>query len=253
MPPDPPAPVRGAGRRSAGCARRGSQRRCGSTHSAPSGRCRRRRVAVTQGRACVVHPRPRKYCELRSHGAGRPPSRGRGAARALPGAGRRHPRRRSGARSSSSAGRNGAGKTTLLRLCAGLLPVAAARPSVLGCDLRSDRRAVRAQVGLLGHANGLYDDLTVAENVRFWGRDRRRHRRRDRHRHGPPRPGRAPGRRRRRTASRPASAGGPPSPSLVARRPSCGCSTSPTPGSTPTAATCSTTSLAPGRRRPAPR
>jgi ABC-type multidrug transport system ATPase subunit len=29
---------------------------------------------------------------------------------------------------------------------------------------------VRKRVGLLGHATGLYDDLTVAENVRFWGR-----------------------------------------------------------------------------------
>ena len=41
---------------------------------------------------------------------------------------------------------------------------------VLGCDLRRDPRAVRGRVGLLGHATGLYDDLTVAENVRFWGR-----------------------------------------------------------------------------------
>ena len=30
--------------------------------------------------------------------------------------------------------------------------------------------AVRRRVGLLGHANGLYDDLTVADNVRFWAR-----------------------------------------------------------------------------------
>jgi ABC-type transport system involved in cytochrome c biogenesis ATPase subunit len=29
---------------------------------------------------------------------------------------------------------------------------------------------VRHRVGLLGHATGLYDDLTVADNVRFWGR-----------------------------------------------------------------------------------
>jgi heme ABC exporter ATP-binding subunit CcmA len=66
-------------------------------------------------------------------------------------------------------GPNGAGKTTLLRLCAGLLPVAAGDAFVLGHDLRYDRHAVRAKVGLLGHANGLYDDLSVVENVRFWG------------------------------------------------------------------------------------
>jgi heme ABC exporter ATP-binding subunit CcmA len=66
-------------------------------------------------------------------------------------------------------GPNGAGKTTLLRLCAGLLPLARGRGRVAGCDLSTQRDAVRARVGLLGHANGLYADLTVAENVRFWG------------------------------------------------------------------------------------
>jgi heme ABC exporter ATP-binding subunit CcmA len=67
-------------------------------------------------------------------------------------------------------GRNGAGKTTLLRVLGGLVAVTSGDAVVLGCDLRTDRRAVRAKVGLLGHDNGLYDDLTVAENVRFWGR-----------------------------------------------------------------------------------
>jgi ABC-type multidrug transport system ATPase subunit len=58
----------------------------------------------------------------------------------------------------------------LLRACAGLVPVAAGEATVLGCDLRHDPGAVRHRVGLLAHATGLYDDLTVAENVRFWGR-----------------------------------------------------------------------------------
>jgi len=66
-------------------------------------------------------------------------------------------------------GPNGAGKTTLLRLCAGLLPVERGTATVLGCDLVADRTAVRNRVGLLGHSNGLYADLTVADNVRFWG------------------------------------------------------------------------------------
>jgi len=68
------------------------------------------------------------------------------------------------------AGPNGAGKTTLLKVCAGLLPVTDGHAVVLGHDLRVDRRAVRTSVGLLGHTNGLYEDLTAAENVRFWGR-----------------------------------------------------------------------------------
>jgi heme ABC exporter ATP-binding subunit CcmA len=67
-------------------------------------------------------------------------------------------------------GPNGAGKTTLLRLCAGLLPVTRGSAVVLGHDLSTDRAGVRALVGLLGHSNGLYVDLTVKENVRFWGR-----------------------------------------------------------------------------------
>jgi ABC-type multidrug transport system ATPase subunit len=40
----------------------------------------------------------------------------------------------------------------------------------LGLDLRRERRAVRRRVGLLGHATMLYDELTVADNVSFWGR-----------------------------------------------------------------------------------
>jgi len=83
-------------------------------------------------------------------------------------------------------GPNGAGKTTVLRCCAALVPVTAGRAVVLGHDLTGPdmtgpaltgpaltgqaRRALRARVGLLGHATGLYDELTVADNVRFWAR-----------------------------------------------------------------------------------
>ncbi|MEY3054666.1 MAG: heme ABC exporter ATP-binding protein CcmA [Ilumatobacteraceae bacterium] len=67
-------------------------------------------------------------------------------------------------------GPNGAGKTTLLRLCAGLLPVERGTARVLELDLTIDRDSVRRRVGLIGHTNGSYPDLTVTENVRFWGR-----------------------------------------------------------------------------------
>ena len=66
-------------------------------------------------------------------------------------------------------GPNGAGKTTLLRLCGGLVPLTRGSGTVLGCDLRTERDRVRPLVGVLGHHNGLYLDLTVAENVAFWG------------------------------------------------------------------------------------
>ena len=65
-------------------------------------------------------------------------------------------------------GPNGAGKTSVLRLCAGLLPVARGGGSIFGLDLVTQRDAIRPRVGLLGHRNGLYADLTVAENVMFW-------------------------------------------------------------------------------------
>jgi heme ABC exporter ATP-binding subunit CcmA len=66
-------------------------------------------------------------------------------------------------------GPNGAGKTTLLRVCAGLVPITRGRGTVLGCDLVTERERLRPLVGVLGHRNGLYLDLTVSENVAFWG------------------------------------------------------------------------------------
>jgi heme ABC exporter ATP-binding subunit CcmA len=66
-------------------------------------------------------------------------------------------------------GPNGAGKTTLLRLCAGLVPLVRGSGAVLGFDLTAQRDEIRRHVGVLGHQNGLYLDLTVGENIRFWG------------------------------------------------------------------------------------
>ncbi|HVL05712.1 MAG TPA: heme ABC exporter ATP-binding protein CcmA, partial [Acidimicrobiales bacterium] len=67
-------------------------------------------------------------------------------------------------------GSNGAGKTTLLRALAGLAAFTAGQAEVLGHDMRKSRKAVRRRVGLLGHAAFLYDDLTVADNLRFSAR-----------------------------------------------------------------------------------
>jgi heme ABC exporter ATP-binding subunit CcmA len=64
-------------------------------------------------------------------------------------------------------GPNGAGKTSLLRAAAGLLPITGGSAAVLGHDLTLERREVRRQVGLLGHATFLYEELTVADNLRF--------------------------------------------------------------------------------------
>src|ERR1700760_725918 len=64
-------------------------------------------------------------------------------------------------------GANGAGKTSILRAAAGLLRVVSGQAEVLGADLIADPRAVRRRVGLLGYATALYDELNVADNVRF--------------------------------------------------------------------------------------
>jgi len=71
-------------------------------------------------------------------------------------------------------GPNGAGKSSLLRACAGLVPIRAGEAFVLGYDLRSDREDLRREVGLLGHASFLYDELTVEDNLRFAIRAARR-------------------------------------------------------------------------------
>lgn len=65
-------------------------------------------------------------------------------------------------------GPNGAGKTTLLRACAGLIPVVRGSAHVLGVNIAIDRESIRERVGLLGHQNGLFAELTIAENVDFW-------------------------------------------------------------------------------------
>ena len=65
-------------------------------------------------------------------------------------------------------GPNGAGKTSVLRVCAGLLPIERGEGHVLGINLATNSEDIRSRVGLLGHTNGLYLDLTVAQNIAFW-------------------------------------------------------------------------------------
>ena len=62
-------------------------------------------------------------------------------------------------------GPNGAGKTTLLRLLASAISPTHGRVSVLGLDARIDRDRWRERVGLLSHANYLYEDLSAEENL----------------------------------------------------------------------------------------
>jgi sodium transport system ATP-binding protein len=66
-------------------------------------------------------------------------------------------------------GPNGAGKTTLLRMLATLVVPDAGAASVDGLDVVRDRYAVRANIGVLSDARGLYPRLTARENVRYYG------------------------------------------------------------------------------------
>jgi sodium transport system ATP-binding protein len=66
-------------------------------------------------------------------------------------------------------GPNGAGKTTLLRIIATLVVPDAGQAQVDGLDAVADRYAVRARIGVLSDARGLYARLTARENVRYYG------------------------------------------------------------------------------------
>ena len=64
-------------------------------------------------------------------------------------------------------GPDGAGKTTFLRLAAGLLAPTAGELRVLGLDAVGDIDNLRSRIGYMPQQFGLYEDLTVAENLGF--------------------------------------------------------------------------------------
>ena len=66
-------------------------------------------------------------------------------------------------------GPNGAGKTTTFRMLCGLLPASSGFLQVAGVNLRHARAQARAKVGYVSQKFALYGNLTVAENLDFFG------------------------------------------------------------------------------------
>jgi ABC-2 type transport system ATP-binding protein len=66
-------------------------------------------------------------------------------------------------------GANGAGKTTAMRMLCGLSNPTSGEARVAGFDLYRDAEKIKQRIGYMSQKFSLYEDLTVRENIRFYG------------------------------------------------------------------------------------
>lgn len=66
-------------------------------------------------------------------------------------------------------GANGAGKTTAMKLLIGISKPTSGEASVAGFDVFNDREKIKKNIGYMSQKFALYDDLTVKENITFFG------------------------------------------------------------------------------------